>query len=119
MSAPLATLLGGMVADPLPWAVERLRAVAGTLPLYGSPEWDALADRDPRRWASVIVAAECWRDHRSPGRVSLDMRRVLAEAETLHIARLKDAAVDVSQAADWAAIAGNPTHAELVRRRSA
>lgn len=113
--------LAGLVVEPLPWAVERIRKASqgGHLPLYGSAAWHDLPAGDPRRWAAVIVAAECWRDHRSPGRVALDMRRALSEADALMTMRLKDAAVDVAQAADWSAIAGNPPHAELVRRRSA
>jgi hypothetical protein len=29
-------------------------------PVYGSPEWLALDDQDPRKVAAVVAAAECW-----------------------------------------------------------
>jgi hypothetical protein len=111
----------GLAAEPLTWALERIRSASQgrTLPLYGTATWAALDDRDPRRWAAVLVAAEAWRIHRAPEQIALDMRRALNEIDNLVIARLKGASLDVAEAADWTAIAGNPSHAELRRRRSA
>lgn len=39
---------------------------AGEVPRYGSAEWQALDDDDPRQIAAIIVAAECWRLESSP-----------------------------------------------------
>ena len=106
-----------MATTPLDWAAERIRAARelGPLPLYGSDQWAALAARDPRRWGAVIRAAEAWRDYCSPERIKLDLQ---AE-ENEFVRRTKAASVDVSLATDWAALASEPTYAELVRRRSA
>lgn len=116
----LETLTLVMVTDPLPWALERMRAAGryGRLPLYGSPDWAALPARDPRRWAAVIAAAEAWRDYRSPERISIETRRALQDEDARLISRMKDAAVDVSSGTDWGSHAVRPTHAELERRRS-
>lgn len=105
-----------MATEPLPWALQRIRAAraVGPIPQYGSAEWAALPARDPRLWAAAIAAAEAWRDYCSPERIALD----LAAEQDAFTRRMKAASVDVSMAADWAAIASQPTHAELVRRRA-
>ncbi len=117
---PLETLTLAMLTDPLPWALDRIRAAGrhGRIPLYGSPDWAALPARDPRRWAAVIAAAEAWRDHRSPERISIEIRQALQDEDARLISRMKDAAVDVSSATDWTSHAARPTHAELERRRA-
>lgn len=48
-------------------------------------------------------------------RLLADLIEARAAARAVHIAR--GASLAVSTATDWAAIAGNPSHAELVRRR--
>ena len=105
-----------MATAPLDWASERIRAAreVGVIPDYGSTEWAELAARDPRRWASVIRAAEAWRDYRSPERAALDYR----DEEDEFIRRMRSASVDVSTSTNWAAIASEPSHAELARRRA-
>ncbi|KLL10809.1 MULTISPECIES: hypothetical protein [Protofrankia] len=50
------------------WAQDKIRAAraAGRIPSYGSPEWAALPDDDPRRAAAILVAAESWRAEADP-----------------------------------------------------
>lgn len=116
----IASLTLTMLTTPLPWALERIRAAAGhgELPPYGSSEWQQLPADDPRRSAAVVVAAEAWRDHRSPERIAVDLRRELQATDMQVLARFKGASVDVSAAADWTARASAPTHDELERRRA-
>jgi len=96
------------------------RVPAGAdIPSYGSWAWSVLPDQDPRRAASVIVAAECWRDHRSPQRVAVDLRLQLAEEDAAVWRRIRETSWDVSVAADWVALAASPTYAELRKRRAA
>lgn len=40
----------------------------GRLPKYGSPDWGNLPAN--HRWASVLVAAECWRQECDPARIA-------------------------------------------------
>ena len=105
-----------MAVEPLPWALVRIRAARaiGPIPLYGTDEWAALPARDLRSFGAVIAAAEAARDYRSAERVALD----LAADEDTFIRRMKAASADVSSAADWSAIASQPTHAELANRRA-
>jgi hypothetical protein len=119
-AATTASLTLGMLTEPLPWALELIRAATahGPLPLYGDPEWQQLEPTDPRRWAAVIVAAEAWRDHRSAERIAVELRRELDDIDMAVISRLKEAAVDVASATDWTARASAPTHIDLERRRS-
>jgi hypothetical protein len=102
---PLAARLIGRVAD------------RGTIPKYGSSEWDALPDQDPRRAAAVVVAAEAWRDHCSPERVAADMLAEMVHVDLEIARRVREASWDVSAARDWAALAQSPTFAELCERR--
>lgn len=116
----LRFLTQAMLTEPLPWALERIRAAraVGPIPLYGGDEWHQLPASDPRRWAACIVAGEAWRDHRSPERVAVELRRELEEADLAVLARLKDASIDVAGATDWTAQAAAPTHEALQRRRA-
>lgn len=43
---------------PTSWARERIAAAGGDVVDYGSPEWEALADEDPRKLAAALVYAE-------------------------------------------------------------
>jgi hypothetical protein len=95
------------------------RVPAGVVtPRYGSSEWDELPDQDPRRAASIVIAAEAWRDHCSPSRVAEDMRRQLAEEDTAAWRRIREASWDVSAARDWRALSQQATFAELQQRRA-
>lgn len=106
--------------DITPLARHLLRRVpAGAdIPSYGSWAWSILPDQDPRRAASVIVAAECWRDHRSPQRVAVDLRGQLAEEDAAVWRRIRETSWDVSAAADWGRASSRPTWAELESRRA-
>ena len=42
------------------WAYSLLRRAKTPAPRYGSTEWAALADADPRKVAACVRAAECW-----------------------------------------------------------
>jgi hypothetical protein len=63
----------------------------GDIPIYGSDEWDQLVPADPRRFASVVRAAECWRLDGEPEAV----RRRLAEDDWLVRYRIRQAGLDV------------------------
>lgn len=102
---PLARHLLGKVTD------------RSTIPRYGSPEWDALPEMDPRRAASVVLAAECWRDYCSPAQVALDLLGEMEQADTELRRRIREASWAVCSGADWVALSKSPTHSELQRRR--
>lgn len=90
-----------------------------SIPSYGSPEWDALPDQDPRRAAAVMIAAEAWRDHCSPAQVALDLLAEMARVDEEVARRVKEASWDVcGDGARWEALAASPTHAELQQRRA-
>jgi len=42
------------------WALGLIGRAPTPCPQYGSAEWLALPDGDPRKVGSVVVAAECW-----------------------------------------------------------
>lgn len=63
---------------PSSWAQRLIAAGGPNLPLYGSPEWAALADRDPRKVASCVRAAEAWRRDSDPSEIAHRMREELA-----------------------------------------
>jgi hypothetical protein len=50
------------------WARAQIRAFGGPgpIPEYGTADWLRLPERDPRRYAAVIIAAEQARESRSP-----------------------------------------------------
>ena len=94
------------------------RVPAGTtVPRYGSGEWDDLPDQDPSRAAAVIIAAEAWRDHLSPGQVAMDVLSDIIAAELELQRRVREASWDVCGALDWSALAASPTYAQLQERR--
>lgn len=88
-----------------------------TIPRYGSDEWDTLPEQDPRRAAAVALAAECWRDHLSPGQVAIELNDAMVAAEIELRRRVRECSWDVSAAIDWDALASRPTFAELQHRR--
>ena len=76
-SFPIASSVGRGTNDVPPvdyrqatavWARAQIRAFAGTgpIPEYGTAEWLRLPDRDPRRYAAIVAAAEQARTPRSP-----------------------------------------------------
>ena len=103
------------------WERHRIESVQGTLgrlPLYASREWWVLDDDDPRRWAAVIRAAACWRHESRLDVIDERMRAELERVDQLVVERMRAASHDIAGAADWVAIASEPTHAELTRRRA-
>jgi hypothetical protein len=71
------------------WCQEWLssRNVGADLPMCGTQAWFNLDDRDPRKWAAVLEAAEHW----------------VLRVETVQEA-LAEASSAISSAADWSAI---------------
>ena len=103
------------------WERHRISSVEGTLgrlPLYASREWWALDDDDPRRWASVIRAAACWRHESRLDVIDERMRAELERVDQLVVERVRAASHDIAGAADWVAVADEPSHDELTRRRA-
>jgi hypothetical protein len=72
----------------------------GEIPLYGSPEWAELDRTDPRRFASVVAAAECWRQDGEPDRMRDRLLDELAVADLLARWRVRVAGLDVRHAID-------------------
>lgn len=88
-----------------------------TVPLYGSPEFDA-SDDVVVRAASVIRAAAAWRDHCSPAQVALDLLEELERQERELARRVREGSWDVAGQRDWVAAAGSPSFVELQQRRA-
>ena len=103
------------------WEEQRIGSVVatfGSLPLYASAAWFALADDDPRRWASVIRAAACWRNESRLDVIAERIDAELARVDALALELVREASHDVSGALDWNTLAAEPTHAELTTRRA-
>ncbi|MEH0627907.1 hypothetical protein [Streptomyces stelliscabiei] len=63
-SRPALQLSGTDPTDTVAlWAEARTLYLAEDFPPYGSPSWFALHPDDPKRFASVIAAAEKWRKY--------------------------------------------------------
>jgi hypothetical protein len=82
-------------------------------PPYGSAEWEALPDCDPRKHEALVLAAESWRILAS----SPHLEVVLGEwAEWLSRKEFRDSAAAISALRErWVRL---PTYAELDRRRN-
>ncbi|GAC59501.1 MULTISPECIES: DUF2742 domain-containing protein [Gordonia] len=76
-----------------PYVRRVLRGKYGYLPILGTAEWQALADSDPAKVASIIVAGDRWA-------LETDL---LERSERR--AALKDASIEASQELDWARVA--------------
>ncbi len=88
----------------------------GSIPQLGTAEWEHLDDGDPRKVGAVFVAAREWTTI-----TSLRCWKVLDEprqAEFERLTRQRMASYEVCAAVDWVAVSRQPSHAELVRRRS-
>jgi hypothetical protein len=93
------------------------RVPNGTVvPRYGSDEWDALPDQDPRRAAAIMVAAEAWRDYLSPERIAQDLLDEMADRDRELSRRVRDASWDVSRAVDWPELFASKQRAHLAVR---
>jgi len=84
-------------------------AASVPVPLLGSPEWRALPEREPAKWAAVFVAARAWyADYTSIGeQVRADARELLelfeayaAERDKAHYAPLREAAEQAAASID-------------------
>jgi hypothetical protein len=84
-------------------------------PEYGSPEWKALPRDHPQRREAVVFAADAWRLLN----VSPHIADLLLEfTEWLRRKSAREASWAISAAADWRALSGVPSFAELELRRS-
>ena len=72
----------------------------GEIPIYGSEEWQALDDLDPRRFASVVRAAEAWYAEGTDGAIRARLLDELAVADLLARWRVRAAGLDVPGAID-------------------
>ena len=103
-----------VIPMPLPWATALVHAAGGDFPEYGTAEWAALDDTDPRKVAACVSAAECWRTSTDPAWVEWRLR---AELDAGH-AEDDDARWTPEVVAAVHRAAGQPSYAELCRRRS-
>lgn len=86
----------------------------GRVPTVGTNEWCQLADDDPRKAAAIYVAASRWA-------LEQELDRFHYRAH-----EAKQAAIEISQAAPWAAVAQriaqrdawNRAHPDLIRKAS-
>lgn len=104
------------------WASAHLQAARahGHIPRYGEPDWHKLSPTDPRRWAAVIIAAECWAQDGDD--IPARMRRELADQRAadleLYVDDMLRAEDDYARmAAGIRRRANTPTWAELKQRR--
>lgn len=95
-----------------------LDAAPRPIPRYGSQEWEALPDHDPRILAAIVVAAECWRDYCSPETVFEDLIQSQREDDAMVFARITETSDDVHAGLPFGFVDA-PTHRELVARRAA
>lgn len=94
------------------WVQQRVRNGRhhGPAVEFGSAEWCALDDRDPRKIAAVCVAAFCWWEDKQPERI-----RQRVEDE-LTVERQLQARAFAAVAADVRDRAGSPSW-QMVRSR--
>jgi hypothetical protein len=76
----------------------RLGQRYGEIPIYGSDEWEALGSTDPRKFASVVRAAECWRRDGEPEAIHQHIADHIDHNNRFTAWRLRAASHDVSQA---------------------
>jgi hypothetical protein len=108
-----------MLPRPTSLAQHLLGRVRGArIPSYGSPEWDALPDQDPRRAAAVVRAAEAWRRHVSVAQVTADLVDELRRSDEALRLRVRSGSWDVAGAYSWRDLAALPTRDELLARRA-
>jgi hypothetical protein len=73
----------------------------GDIPIYGSAEWAALDRLDPRRFASVVRAAECWRVEGTDEAIRARLLDELEVADLIARWRVRMAGHDVRGETDW------------------
>ena len=87
------------------------------IPIYRSPEFDALDPDDPRRGQSTVRAADAWY---ADGTAEAMRNRLLAEIEfndRFSAWRMRALSHDLSGATDWVAASRRASWAELQRLR--
>ncbi|HET6755939.1 MAG TPA: DUF2742 domain-containing protein [Jiangellaceae bacterium] len=91
----------------------------GEIPLYDSDEWEALDDLDPRRFASVVRAAERWRIDGTDDAIRNRLLDELADADMFVRWRVREAGLDVHGrgSTDWARIYEVATNRAAYRQR--
>jgi Protein of unknown function (DUF2742) len=72
----------------------------GEIPIYGGDDWEALDRDDPRRFASVVRAAECWRLDGTDEVMRARLLDELADADLFARWRVRLAGIDIRQATD-------------------
>lgn len=90
----------------------------GPIPAFGSPEWAALDDRDPRKPAAAVRAALAWRHEADPHTITSRLRDELDLIDRVMADRMTAVAHDLSAAGDWSRLASGPTARELAARRA-
>ncbi|WP_053205856.1 hypothetical protein [Jiangella muralis] len=88
---------------------------AGELPVYGSPDFEALPPDDPRRVASCVRAAECWRLDGTDDAIRARLAEEFETNDLLVRYRISEASRDVSADYEYD---NRPSWAELQRRRA-
>jgi hypothetical protein len=78
------------------------------VPQYGSEEWQRLDDRDPRKVAATVIAAESWRTWWLPEEIAWRLRQEFEAANDFELTQ--------TQREDYAR--RRPSFAELSERRS-
>lgn len=89
----------------------------GPVPPLGGPQWRTLADSDPRKLASALLAALTALEDNTPTAISKRLWKEQRDQDRAVAERLKAASVDLSQA-DWKSVANRPNHEELEIRRA-
>jgi Protein of unknown function (DUF2742) len=87
------------------------------IPIYGSDAWEALEDLHPRRFASVVRAAECWRLDGTDEAICARIEQELRDNDQLAAWRLRRLSGDLSAAQDWAEASRRLTWGEIQVRR--
>jgi len=102
------------------WAAGLLQRArqAGPIPCFGWPDWTALPAGDPRKPAAAITAGLTWLHQTRPEVIAARLREEQELLERVVAESWKAVACDLSEAADWSAIATSPTQQELARRRA-
>ena len=72
----------------------------GDIPIYGSPAWEQLPASDPRRFAAVVRAAECWYQDGTDDAIRARLTQELADNDMLCRYRIRAAGRDVHEAVD-------------------
>ncbi|MFL6122581.1 hypothetical protein [Actinophytocola sp.] len=87
------------------------------MPALGTPEWLALAERDPRKLAAALRPALAYLIESTPDAIAARLRDELDWFATEWRRAHKEASAEISRARTDLGYGVGPSHAELVRRR--